>query len=97
MQIFFTKHNTNIDIYICMIIYLYEHTHTHPIFMSTFERLSRLDLEIYEVGHQVTLTCVHTTKSRKNSPLVYLIKKKTYSYKPIKSLNHDISSLTGRL
>jgi hypothetical protein len=27
-------------------------THVYPTHMSTFERLSRLDLEIYEVGHQ---------------------------------------------
>jgi hypothetical protein len=26
--------------------------HAHPTLMSTFKRLSRLDLEIYEVGHQ---------------------------------------------
>jgi hypothetical protein len=29
----------------------YEHMHTHPIYISTSERLSRLDLEIHEVGH----------------------------------------------
>jgi hypothetical protein len=34
----------------------YEHTHAHPTSMSTSERLSRLDLEIYEVGHQERLT-----------------------------------------
>jgi hypothetical protein len=33
----------------------YEHTYAHPTFMSTSERLSRLDLEIYEVGHQERL------------------------------------------
>jgi hypothetical protein len=26
--------------------------HVHSISMSTFKRLSRLDLEIHEVGHQ---------------------------------------------
>jgi hypothetical protein len=31
---------------------LYEHMHVHPIPMSTFKRLSQLNLEIYEVGHQ---------------------------------------------
>jgi hypothetical protein len=30
----------------------YEHTHIHFTPMSTSKRLSRLDLEIYEVGHQ---------------------------------------------
>jgi hypothetical protein len=30
----------------------YEHRHVHPTLMSTFKRLSRLDLKIYEVGHQ---------------------------------------------
>jgi hypothetical protein len=34
----------------------YEHTHAHPTPMSTSERLSRLDLEIHEVGHQERLT-----------------------------------------
>jgi hypothetical protein len=29
---------------------------THPTSMSISERLSRLDLEIYEVGHQERLT-----------------------------------------
>jgi hypothetical protein len=35
-----------------MSTHLYEYTHTHFIPMSTPERLSRLDLDIYEVGHQ---------------------------------------------
>jgi hypothetical protein len=30
--------------------------YTHPISMSTSERLSELDLEIYKVGHQERLT-----------------------------------------
>jgi hypothetical protein len=34
----------------------YKHMHAQPISMSTFERLSRLDLEIYEVGHQKRLS-----------------------------------------
>jgi hypothetical protein len=29
--------------------------HTHPTSMSTFERLSQLDIEIHEVGHQKRL------------------------------------------
>jgi hypothetical protein len=35
-----------------MVTHLYEHTHVHPIPMSTFKRLSQLDLEIHEVGQQ---------------------------------------------
>jgi hypothetical protein len=34
----------------------YEHMHLHTTAMSTFERLNRLDLEIYKVGHQECLT-----------------------------------------
>jgi hypothetical protein len=30
----------------------YKYTHAHPTPISTFKRLSQLDLEIYEVGHQ---------------------------------------------
>jgi hypothetical protein len=33
----------------------YEYTHVHHTSMSNFERLSRLDLKIYEVGHQERL------------------------------------------
>jgi hypothetical protein len=33
----------------------YEYTHTHLTPMSTSERLSRLDLEIHEVGHKERL------------------------------------------
>jgi hypothetical protein len=29
--------------------------YAHPIFMNIFKRLSRFDLEIYEVGHQERL------------------------------------------
>jgi hypothetical protein len=35
-----------------MSIHPYEYTHAHPTYMSTYERLSRLDLEIHKVGHQ---------------------------------------------
>jgi hypothetical protein len=35
-----------------MNIHLYEHTYIHSTHMNVFERLSRLDLDIYEVGHQ---------------------------------------------
>jgi hypothetical protein len=38
-----------------MSTYPYEHTRTHHTPMSTFVRLSRLDLEIHEVGHQERL------------------------------------------
>jgi hypothetical protein len=33
----------------------YEHIHAHPIPMSTSERLSWFDIEIYKVGHQECL------------------------------------------
>jgi hypothetical protein len=39
-----------------MSTHLYEHTHARPTPMSTSERLSRVDLEIYEVGHQERFT-----------------------------------------
>jgi hypothetical protein len=38
-----------------MSTHLYEYMHTHSILMITSERLSRLDLEIHEVGHQKRL------------------------------------------
>jgi hypothetical protein len=38
-----------------MSAHLYEYMHTHPTPMSTSEILSRLDLEILEVGHQERL------------------------------------------
>jgi hypothetical protein len=38
--------------YTRMNTHLYEHTYAHPTSMTTFERLSQLDLEIHEVGHQ---------------------------------------------
>jgi hypothetical protein len=31
--------------------YIYEHMHIHIIFISTSKKLSRLDFEIYKVGH----------------------------------------------
>jgi hypothetical protein len=33
----------------------YKHMHAHTTHMSTSERLSRLDLEIHEFGHQERL------------------------------------------
>jgi hypothetical protein len=36
----------------CTSTHPYEHTHVHSISMITSKRLSRLDLEIYGVGHQ---------------------------------------------
>jgi hypothetical protein len=50
------KHSTNVDTYTRMSTHLYEHTHVYPAPMSISERLSRLDLEIHEVGHQERLT-----------------------------------------
>jgi hypothetical protein len=38
-----------------MSTHLYEHIYAHPTFMSTCERLGRLDLEIHKVGHQECL------------------------------------------
>jgi hypothetical protein len=35
--------------------HLYEHTHAHPTLMSTSEKLSWIDLKIYEVSHQECL------------------------------------------
>ncbi len=53
--LFFEKHSTNADTHTHMSTYPYEHTRTHHTPMSTFVRLSRLDLEIHEVGHQERL------------------------------------------
>jgi hypothetical protein len=39
-----------------MSTHIYKHTHVRSTSMSTSERLSRLDLEIHEVGHQERLT-----------------------------------------
>jgi hypothetical protein len=55
-MLFLEKHSTNVDTNIHMSTHPYKHMHAQPISMSTFERLSRLDLEIYEVGHQKRLT-----------------------------------------
>jgi hypothetical protein len=38
-----------------MSTHLYKYTYTHHIPINTSEILSRLDLEIYEVGHQEQL------------------------------------------
>jgi hypothetical protein len=40
MDIFFNKHNINVDIHIRMSTHSYEHTYTHSISMSTFKRLN---------------------------------------------------------
>jgi hypothetical protein len=52
---YFFRDSTNAEIYIRTSIHSYEYTHTHHIFMINSERLSRLDLEIYEIGHQERL------------------------------------------
>jgi hypothetical protein len=52
---FFEKHGTNTDTHTHTSTYSYEHTHIQPTPMSTFKSLSRLDLEIHEVGHQERL------------------------------------------
>jgi hypothetical protein len=51
-KFFFKKHSINLDTYTHMSTHLYEYIYAHPIFMSIFERLSQLDLEIHEVDHQ---------------------------------------------
>jgi hypothetical protein len=38
-----------------MNIHIYKYTYTYHILMSTFEILSRFDIEIHEVGHQKRL------------------------------------------
>jgi hypothetical protein len=48
----FQKHSTNADTNTRTITHPYEHTYTYFTPMSTSEKLSRLDLEIYEFGHQ---------------------------------------------
>jgi hypothetical protein len=45
----------NVDTYTCTSTHPYEHTHAYLTSMITFERLSQLDLEIYELGHQKRL------------------------------------------
>jgi hypothetical protein len=39
-----------------MSIHPYKYMHAHPISMSTFEKLSRFDLEIHKVDQQECLT-----------------------------------------
>jgi hypothetical protein len=48
----FQKHSTNADIHTRTITHPYEHAYAYSTPMSTSEKLSRLDLEIHEVGHQ---------------------------------------------
>jgi hypothetical protein len=52
---FFKKHSTNVDTHTRTSTHPYKHTHVHLTLMSTSKRLSRLDLEIHEVGHQERL------------------------------------------
>jgi hypothetical protein len=56
LVLFFYKHSTNVDTHTRISTYLYKYTHAHPTHMSTFKRLSRLDIEIHEVGHQEHIT-----------------------------------------
>jgi hypothetical protein len=42
----------NTDTHTRTITHPYEHTDAHSTIMSISEKLSRLDLEIHEVGHQ---------------------------------------------
>jgi hypothetical protein len=51
-MIFFEKYSTNADIHTRTSTHPYKHTYAQHIHMSTFKRLSQLDLEIHEVGHQ---------------------------------------------
>jgi hypothetical protein len=53
---FFLRNTVQTQILTHTSTHLYEHTHVDPNPMSTSERLSWLDLEIYEVGHQERLT-----------------------------------------
>jgi hypothetical protein len=41
---------------LCAVFFLKKHTDVHSTPMRIFERLSRLDLEIYKVDHQERLT-----------------------------------------
>jgi hypothetical protein len=52
VRCFFEKHSIDVDIYTRMSTHSYKHTHAYVTFMSIFERLSRFDFKIYEVGHQ---------------------------------------------
>jgi hypothetical protein len=53
--LFFKKHGINIDTHTRTSNHPYEYIHVHPIPIGISERLSRLDLEIHEVGHQERL------------------------------------------
>jgi hypothetical protein len=55
-KVFFKKHSINTDIYTRTSIHSYKYTYAHPTSTSISEKLSRLDLEIHEVGHQEHLT-----------------------------------------
>jgi hypothetical protein len=44
-----------VHVYTCIIIHLYEYMYIYPTSISTFKRLSRIDLEINEVGRQERL------------------------------------------
>jgi hypothetical protein len=48
---FFLKYSINADTHICIGTHSYKHSHIYSTSMSTSEKLSRLDLEIHEVGH----------------------------------------------
>jgi hypothetical protein len=50
-EVVFLKHGTNAGTHTRTSTHPYEHMYAHPISMSTFERLSRLDLEIYKIGY----------------------------------------------
>jgi hypothetical protein len=56
VSLFCVKHSTNADLHTRTSTHPYEHTHAHSTLMSTSKRLSRLDFEIHEVGHQERLT-----------------------------------------
>jgi hypothetical protein len=46
-------YSTNVDTDTRMSTRSYEYAYAHPTFMSTSERLNRLDLEIHKVGQKV--------------------------------------------
>jgi hypothetical protein len=46
------KYSTNTDTHTRTSTHPCKYNHAHPTPMSTFKRLSQLDLEIHEVGHQ---------------------------------------------
>jgi hypothetical protein len=53
--IFFEKHSINVDYHTRMNTHPYKYTYIYHTLMSISEKLSRLDLEIHEVGHQERL------------------------------------------